>query len=321
MSKKEIISAIKQYDQIIIHRHVRPDPDAYGSQAGLAELIKASFPEKTVYITGKEDPSLRFLAELDEIEDDQYKNALVIVCDTANQERVCDQRYAQGDKLIKIDHHPKTDSYGDVEWVDTEASSASEMIYELYLEGKEDGFKMTAESARLIYAGIVGDTGRFLFPSASAKTFQYVSELVKYPFDRSKLYDDLYNTKHNIARLKGFILQNFTVTENGLSTVKITTNILEEYGITVAETSQLVGLLGDIEGIITWVFFIEEPDEIRVRLRSRGPTINHIAARYNGGGHPLASGASVNTWDETADVVRELEEVCKEYHQGSHSDK
>ncbi len=43
---KEIMAAIKQYETIIIHRHQRPDPDAIGSQVGLAELLRASFPEK-----------------------------------------------------------------------------------------------------------------------------------------------------------------------------------------------------------------------------------------------------------------------------------
>ncbi|MRG87693.1 DHH family phosphoesterase [Salinibacillus xinjiangensis] len=313
MTKKEILSAIKQYDTIILHRHVRPDPDAYGSQVGLAKLIEASFPKKKVFVTGQEDPSLRFLAPLDEIADETYQDALVIVCDTANQERICDQRYSMGEKLIKIDHHPNVDPYGDLAWVDTGASSVSEMIYELFLDGKEDGLKLTTEAARLIYAGIVGDTGRFLFPSATAKTFQYASELVKYPFDRKELYDQLYNTKHHIAKLKGYILQNFTVSKNGLSTVNITRETLEQYGLEASETSQLVGLLGDIEGIIAWVFFIEEPDNIRVRLRSKGPVINEIAAKYNGGGHPMASGASVYSWEETEAVIRDLEEVCEQY--------
>lgn len=44
--KRQIIDKIKQYETIILHRHVRPDPDAYGSQIGLAELIRANFPEK-----------------------------------------------------------------------------------------------------------------------------------------------------------------------------------------------------------------------------------------------------------------------------------
>jgi bifunctional oligoribonuclease and PAP phosphatase NrnA len=316
MFKEQILAAIKEFDEIIIHRHVRPDPDAYGSQAGLGELIKANFPNKKVLLTGKEDPSLRFLSELDNVEDADFENALVIVCDTANQERICDQRYNKGKKLIKIDHHPNHDPYGDISWVDTDASSTSEMIYELFLYGKEKyNFILSKEAARLIYAGIVGDTGRFLYPSTSVKTFRYAAELVQYDFDRTLLYDNMYNTKHNIARLQGYILQNFTVSPNGLSTVKITQDILNQYEISSEETSQLVGILGEVEGIIAWVMFIEEKDVIRVRLRSKGPIINEIAAKYNGGGHPLASGASIYRWEEADDVIRDLEEVCKEYHQ------
>src|SRR5690625_5329257 len=71
-----IIQAIKDYDQIIIHRHVRPDPDAYGSQVGLKEMIKASFPQKEVYAVGAEDPSLDFLARMDKVEDEQFSEAL-----------------------------------------------------------------------------------------------------------------------------------------------------------------------------------------------------------------------------------------------------
>ena len=57
------------------------------------------------------------------------------------QERICDKRYSLGDKLIKIDHHPNEDPYGDLLWVDTNASSCSEMIYEFYLFGKDTGLK------------------------------------------------------------------------------------------------------------------------------------------------------------------------------------
>src|SRR5690625_3118515 len=158
MSKQSIINYIKKFDRIIIHRHVRPDPDAYGSQAGLKEIIQTSFPDKEVSIVGEEDPYLHFLVRMDEISDEDYKDALVIVCDTANTSRISDERYTLAKSLIKIDHHPNDDPYGDVLWIDTNASSTSEMIYKLYLEAKADGFQMNDEAARLIYAGIVGDT-------------------------------------------------------------------------------------------------------------------------------------------------------------------
>ncbi|MFC3883222.1 bifunctional oligoribonuclease/PAP phosphatase NrnA [Bacillus songklensis] len=277
----------------------------------MAEMLKASFPEKRIYAVGEEDPSLHFLYRLDTVEDHVYNEALVIVCDTANEERVCDQRYVKGKMVIKIDHHPNEDPYGDVLWVDTTASSASEMIYEFYLFGKDKGLKMSTEAARLIYAGIVGDTGRFLFPSTKPRTFQYASELIQYGFEFKELYDQLYNTKLNVARLQGYVLQSFTLHASGAAHIILTKEILGKFEVVPSEASQLVGVLGSIEGITAWVFFIEEDDLIRVRLRSRGPVINTIAQKYKGGGHPMAAGASVYSWDEAEAVLADLEEVCR----------
>lgn len=315
MSIEQIIQSIIEYETIIIHRHVRPDPDAYGSQAGLRELIIQTFPEKSVYLVGEPDPSLEFLAKMDRIDDDTYSKALVIVCDTANAARICDQRYQLGSKLIKIDHHPNHDQYGDIMWVDTNSSSTSEMIYDLYLYGKAKGFKLNNEAARLIYAGIVGDTGRFLFPSTSKRTFQHAAELVTYDFDRTILYDGIYSIRDGIARLRGYILQNFKLLPSGMSTINLTKEILDEYQVNPVETGQLVGVLGDVEGIKAWAFFIEEVDLIRVRLRSKGPVINEIAAKYDGGGHPMAAGASVKTWEDSERVIQDLQEACAAFDQ------
>ncbi|MYL34131.1 bifunctional oligoribonuclease/PAP phosphatase NrnA [Pontibacillus yanchengensis] len=313
MSKQEIVELIEKYQTIIVHRHVRPDPDALGSQGGLAQLIRDTYPEKKVFEVGEEEESLTFLTKMDDVSDEQYQQALVIVCDTANQARISDQRYNMGEKLIKIDHHPVVDAYGDVQWVDTTASSTSEMVYELFEAGKPSGLTLTQESARLLYAGIVGDTGRFLFPSSTKRTLQIAADLVAYDFDRPELYEDMYKTPHDIARLKGYILQHFTVSPLGLSTVKLSKELLDEYGITPSQTSSLVGVLGDIEGIIAWVIFVEEETQIRVRLRSKGPVINEVAAMFDGGGHPMASGATIYSWDEMDRVTAALEKVCKEY--------
>lgn len=308
-----ILKTINDYNTIIIHRHLRPDPDAYGSQVGLSQLIQYTFPEKQVYVVGEEVPSLKFLASMDQISNQTYDGALVIVCDTANTARIDDARYDRGDKLMKIDHHPNVDPYGDVIWVDTDASSTSEMIYELYLHAEKLGYKMNDEAARLLYGGIVGDTGRFLFPSATKRTFQYAAELVSYSFDRNALYDGIYRIHHNIARLKGYILQNFTLTPTGMSSITLTKALLHEFGVKPNETSQIVGSLGDIDGIKAWVIFIEEDDVIRVRFRSKGPVINTIAAKYDGGGHPMAAGATVADWNTTEKVINDLEEVCQNY--------
>ena len=103
--KRQIIDTIQQYETIIVHRHVRPDPDAYGSQMGLAEIIRKNYPAKHVFVVGEHEDSLSFLGAPEQIDDATFEGALIIVTDTANTARIDDQRFAKGDFLIKIDHH------------------------------------------------------------------------------------------------------------------------------------------------------------------------------------------------------------------------
>jgi phosphoesterase RecJ-like protein len=316
MPKRQIIEAIENYKTIIIHRHIRPDPDALGSQAGLKLILKETYPGKQVYTVGGDDPLLTFLTKMDEIDDAAYNNALVIVCDTANRPRIDDERYDRGNQLIKIDHHPEVDRYGDIQWVDVDASSVSEMIFELYQDAKETvGWKMTSEAARLLFAGIVGDTGRFMFSSTTEKTFRYAAELVSQPFDREELFSRLYSESEKITRLKGYILSHFTMSEAGFSAVKLSKEKLEEYGIASSETSSLVPVISSTEGILAWVFFIEEDDSIRVRFRSKGPQIHKVAEKYGGGGHPMAAGATITSWAEAEAIAAEMEKLCRKWKQ------
>lgn len=308
--KRQIIDTIESFDKIIIHRHVRPDPDAYGSQIGLKELISLNYPEKKVLAAGEHENTLDFMAKPDNVTDEDFKDALIIVTDTANTARIDDQRYTLGKTLIKIDHHPNDDAYGDLLWVDTNASSSSELIYELFEEAKEyKNWTMDASVARLLFAGIVGDTGRFMFQSTTLKTMEYSGKLLSYGFDRTELFNGMYEVERNLLQLKGYVYENFSMDENGVGSVKLTREVLQKYDVKESEASLLVGSLADVKGMQCWVFFIEDPNEIRVRLRSKGPIINGIAKKYGGGGHPLASGASVKTWEEADLVIEDLKKL------------
>ncbi|GGH86723.1 phosphoesterase RecJ-like protein [Pullulanibacillus pueri] len=309
--KNKIIEMIKAYDTIIIHRHVRPDPDALGSQGGLAALIKDNFPSKKVFVVGEEVESLSFLNKMDLIEDAMYEGALVIVCDTANQARISDERYGQGDKLVKIDHHPNEDPYGDLMWVETKASSVSEMIVDLY--ESDPSLKMSNEAARLLYAGIIGDTGHFMFNNTTPETFKKASRLIEKSFDRQTLHDQLNEVTLKVIRFKGYVLENFELINGQVGQMRLTKDVLQTYGISPQEGSLLINSFSNVEGIKAWVFFIEEPDQIRVRLRSKGPVVNTIAARYNGGGHPMASGATVYSWEDCDRVLADLIEATQKF--------
>lgn len=305
--QEQILDTIRSYETIIIHRHQRPDPDAYGSQMGLKYLLQAHFPEKRILATGFSEPSLTWLAEMDEVVTADYEGALVIVTDTANAERIDGMDYAQGAFIIKIDHHPNDEPYGDVVWVDTEASSTSEMVTEW---ADRVQLSLTDRVARLLYAGIVGDTGRFLYPNTSAKTLQVAGRLREYAFDAAAVGRQMDTFPYKIAKLQGYVYEQLEVDEHGAARVLLSQEVLERYGVSDSETSAIVSALGKIETVAAWAIFVEQADgSYRVRLRSKSAPINAIAKQHHGGGHPLASGANSYSLEENAAIYRELQQV------------
>jgi phosphoesterase RecJ-like protein len=251
---------------------------------------------------------LRFMAKMDAVKDEDYEGALVIVVDTANQARVSDQRYKKGAVLLKIDHHPNNDPYGDWLWVDTEASSVSEMITSLY--EAHTHLTLTDEAARVLYAGIVGDTGRFLFNSTTPDTHRLTARLLEKKINQQDINDQMDKVSLALLRLQGVVLQTFEILEGGAGVVKLPKALLAKYGLNAQEAATTVNSIAHVEGLKAWVFFIEEADQIRVRLRSKGPVINQLAEAYNGGGHPMASGATAYDWKTCEQIVKELQTLC-----------
>ncbi len=309
--QEQILAKIKQYQTIIIHRHKRPDPDAIGSQMGLAELIKTSFPEKKVYCVGKSFESFKWLGTSDEISDDIYKEALVIVVDTANQPRVDDSRYSQGKDLIKIDHHPNDDQFGDPMWVVPETSSTSELIFDFY-DMFRDQLTLSDEGARLLYAGIVGDTGRFMYPSTSSHTFEVAAKLTNFNFSASDVNQIEDEIDMPLARLSAYTYENLKRLDSGAAYLVLSNEVLEPFGLGDESTSSIVPLPGRIKEVVAWAIFVQQTEgDYRIRLRSKGPAINELAKKYGGGGHPLASGAVVENADQIKTFVHDLDELVK----------
>ena len=305
----QILEKIKAYDTIIIHRHMKPDPDALGSQVGLKALLTHHFPEKTIKVVGYNEPTLTWMAEMDTVQDSDYHGALAIICDTANRPRIDDKRYEQADFTIKIDHHPNDDIYGDLSWVDTSSSSASEMIA-LFAEATK--LELSDYAAKLLCAGIIGDTGRFLYPSTSARTLRIASQLREHNFDYAELMRKMDTMSFKIAKLQGYVYDHLEVDENGAARVILTQEILKKYDVTDAETAAIVGAPGRIDTVSLWGIFVEQADgHYRVRLRSKFVPINGVAKEHDGGGHPLASGANSYSLEENELIYQKLKNLLK----------
>ena len=305
----QILEKIKAYNTIIIHRHMKPDPDALGSQVGLKALLEHHFPEKTIKVVGFNEPTLTWLAKMDQVEDTDYHGALAIICDTANTARIDDKRYLKAETIIKIDHHTNDEVYGDLVWVDTNSSSASEMIA---LFAEATNLELSDYAAKMLCAGIIGDTGRFLYPSTSARTLRIASQLREHNFDYAELTRKMDTMSFKIAKLQGYVYDHLEVDENGAARVILTQEILKKYDVTDAETAAIVGAPGRIDTVSLWGIFVEQADgHYRVRLRSKFVPINEVAKEHDGGGHPLASGANSYSLEENKLIYQKLKNLLK----------
>ncbi|MDO9629654.1 MAG: bifunctional oligoribonuclease/PAP phosphatase NrnA [Acholeplasmataceae bacterium] len=312
---QRILNKIKEYDQIIIHGHKRPDGDCYGAQFGLKNIIQNSFPHKKVYVVGETSDFVDFVGKVDTITDETYVGALSIVVDTAVKDRISDSRYTLGKEVIKIDHHIPVDDYGDLRWVDTTFPSCAQMIAYFYYKFKSE-LKLTLDGANALYTGIVTDTGRFRFRGVSKITHQLAGMLIEKGVDVEYIDNKLSQESLEMIALKGYVYSNF-VTTDGFIYVKMTRDIIEKFNVTDEQAASMVGLIGGIQGFPVWALMIEYPNEIRIRLRSNGPTIDKLANRYGGGGHAKASGAKLEGWEQLPQFILDVEEVVRQYKEGA----
>jgi phosphoesterase RecJ-like protein len=313
MDKLHILNKIKEYNTIIIHKHMRPDGDCYGAGFGLKEIIKETYPNKEVYVVGETAEYVKFIGDVDEIEDDKFKGALSIVVDTASADRVADQRFTLSDYVIKIDHHIPVQDYGDFQYVDTSRPATAQIILEFYLEF-QDELKFNLTAAKALYTGIVTDTGRFKYRSVTGDTFRDVAFLVDFGLDFTEILNILDLKSENLMKLQGYVLQNFEKTPNGVAYIKMKPEIIEKFGVTLEEASSLVNQLSTLDDCPVWMLFAEyENNVVRGRLRSRAPAIDKLANKYDGGGHRQACGANLGDWDRVELLLKDADELVKKY--------
>ena len=318
---RRILDKIKEYNRIILFRHKRPDGDAVGSTMGLAEILRATYPEKEVYVQNTDYAKyLEFLGgEGEIIADELYADALGLIMDTATLERVSNPKHSLCREIIKIDHHIPVQSYGVVEWVEELRSSCCEMVAAFY-DYHKDELVLTPKAANFIYTGMVTDSGRFRFRDVSAETLRLAGVILSAGIDTETLYANLYLKDFEDFKFEAFAHEKMEITKNGVAHLYVTKDIQEQWGISTEQASYSVGYMDSIKGSLIWLAFIDNPDgSIRVRLRSRFVTVSELAERYNGGGHACAAGSTVYSEEERLQLLAEADALLGEYkatHEG-----
>jgi len=310
-----ILEKMKAYDSIILFRHIRMDGDCVGATKGLKEIIRSTWPEKTVLVIDQQHSDyLAFMGEDDEeVPDEIYRKSLGIVIDTGSSDRISNPKYTLCRELIKIDHHIERDAYGDLSWVEEHRSSACEMIAAFY-EAFQDELKISREAATHIYTGMVTDSGRFQYEGVNGDTLRLAGLMLDQGVDMETLYAQLYLRDFESLKFKAYIYEHMKRTENGVAYIYIDREMQERFGLTTESASAAISYLDGIRDCLSWIAFIELPDGvIRVRLRSRFVAINGVAEQYRGGGHACASGATVYNQDEVKMLLKTADDTVKNY--------
>ena len=321
--KEAILNKIKEYHRIMLFRHIRLDGDCVGATKGMKAMLQATFPEKEILLVDDQHSDyLAFLGPDDEaVPDETYRDALAIVLDTSERDRISNPKYSLCKEIIKIDHHIETDAYGDLNWVEEERSSACEMVADFYCSFRNE-LRLTAQAATYIFLGMVTDSGRFRFSGVTGETMRLAGVALDAGVDTETLYANLYLQDYGALKFKAYVYEKMQRTENGVAYIYVTQEMQRRFQMNFEAASNVISYLENIKGCLCWLAFIdgEKPEDgIRVRLRSRFMTINQVAEGHHGGGHACAAGATVYSAEEMDALIREADAAAKAYketHEG-----
>lgn len=302
MSLKKVAAAIKRHKYFLITAHTNLEGDALGAELAFYKLLKALKKEAVVVNDDKIPYGYEFLPEVQKIKKfkgnlKKIKFSCLVVLDCSDLSRCgqISQVDFRGKAILNIDHHISNRKFGQVNWVQARASSASEMVYKIY---QQLGVPIDQEVATLLYTGIIADTGSFRYSNTSALTHRIVARLLEHNLDIPGIYRQVYeNVPFSDARLLNKILPQIKRDPSGkIIWFELPRRLLKKKKVYIDLSDHLLSFGRAIKDVEVVALFKENlgTDEIRVNLRSQGRVdVNKIANFFGGGGHKTASGITL----------------------------
>lgn len=307
-----ILGKIKTYQDISLFFHVAPDFDALGSCFTLYQYISETYPEKSVKVIGMDIVDKEYFKNLypydgEFVPDDFVKKSLGIICDTANEPRVNSMRHKLCVETIRIDHHPQIDKFCTTEWIEPMAPATVQMIAEMLINSD---YKLSATVAKYIYGGLITDTNRFLHYNTNPYSYNLASIILKTGFNRKEVHNAVYKVDQKELFMNTYVVKN-TKIEGGVAYAVIPLSAYKKYGIDIQYS--YVASLANIRGVYIWttLYFDARYKTWRGSIRSDDIPINHIAEKYNGGGHRFAAGFTLKNLKEYKDLINDLKEYLE----------
>jgi phosphoesterase RecJ-like protein len=304
---------IGEYKNIIIAKHVAPDWDALGSAEGLRNIIIDNYEDKNVFVVGSSVESTDLIDD-DKLSDEIISSALLITVDTANIERVNFpiEKIKMAKETFRIDHHINDSPYTDFEYIFQDSISCTQVIT-LWAHDME--LKISKTAAEFLYRGLLTDSNRFAFRNTSVDTFEAAKILLQSGVSVADITQEIFQRSLAQAQWCNEAFTRIKIDhETKFAYITADYNDLRKFNLTSDEFKAALGTMSSIKEINVWalIYKIDEESDIKISLRSKKININKLAIQYGGGGHVLASGGYLKSWDELDDFLV----VAKNYLKG-----
>lgn len=318
MIVNRIIDKIMKSNKIAITFHVSPDGDSIGSSLGLLYGLRSL--NKDAYILCKEviPEVFSFLPNSNEIDGEsttlRENTDLLITLDCGNVERLnynitVEEFKNRNYEVINMDHHVTNDLFGDLNYVDSNAASVGEIIYQIL---KMMNVIINKEIAACLYTSILTDTGSFRHSNTTSVTHNIAGDLINTGLDFSEIHRAIFdNKKFEVLKLQAIVMNDmYLACDKKLCVMKVTKDMIKNSGADESDTGELVSLGLKVNTAEVSVLLKEKDDITKLSIRSKSYVdVRKIAEKFGGGGHIRAAGLAINTNIKDAEkiIISEIE--------------
>jgi len=309
---KQIWEKIEKADNILLIAHVNPDGDALGSELSLYPILKRMGKKVTVFNATKPLPEyLDFLPNFDKVTNRLPKKTdLAISFDCGSFDRLGIEE--KPPFLINIDHHISNTNYGDINLIQADHASTSQVVYDIL---KANGVDIDSDSALCIYTALVTDTGSFQYETVNDRVFECAADLVRCGVKPDYVSKMLFQ-RDRLSRLR-LLAKAYETIEmccNGkVAFVEVTKEMMEITGAIKEDTDTIVNSVRAIAPVEVACMLREDDEGIKISLRSKNyADVSKVAQKHGGGGHIRAAGATVKGEYDFEKVKNMIKEDLKE---------
>lgn len=318
MDYSKLNDIIKSSKNILIISHINPDGDTLGSMCGLYSAILDNYKKKCDMMSVSKIPDVySFLPHLNEVKniedyDKSREYDLVINVDVASLDRICDAKtlFDKAKFRVNIDHHKTNNAYGDLNFINPDASSTGEVLFNCF---SEMGWRVNLDAAICLYTAILTDTGSFRFDNTRPLTFDTAGKLVEIGVQPSDIYKKVYESdSKTLVMFQAHCISKAKFLDNDkIAYTIVYKKDMEKFS---AGDDCMEGLTEKLRAIVTTriAFVAKEMKNggTKVSMRSKFADVAEICEVFGGGGHKFAAGCTIKAPVEEA-ARKVLEEISK----------